>query len=74
MRWLDTAFTFGGVGFERFGDVVRWGDVALNACETLLRSGCFRNGRKSGVKPPHSKASRRSCDAFHYLAYSLGLP
>ncbi len=55
VRGLDPAFTFGGRSFLRWTMAKRdWASHIFSKLDAQTR------GKKSGVKPPHSKASRHS--------------
>ena len=62
VRGLDPAFTFGGSRIARRTMVKRVATNARPACDDLSPLDANPEESRSGVKPPHSKASRHSHD------------
>ncbi len=60
VRRLDAAFTFGRSDVRVQPTVKRVDSSLVFACDTFPTLHNFSDARKSGVKPPHSKASRHS--------------
>ena len=64
VRGLDPALTFGGSSAVRKTMVKRMATNAQPAFDASLPLNAIRDESKSGIKPPHSKASRHSHAAF----------
>jgi hypothetical protein len=60
VRGLDPAFTFGGSSAVGSLTVTRSVTLVYPVCDGNSTFGANSDERKSGVKPPHSKASRHS--------------
>ena len=71
VRGLDPALTFGGSGFLSLAILQRSSTRVRPACDDLPTPDVQTLGRKSGVKPPHSKASRHleSCIRFKLVIH-----
>ncbi len=63
VRRLDAALAFGAAVAEHRFSVACDSASDVYAREVATSSFTFRSAKKSGVKPPHSKASRHSGDA-----------